>query len=1035
MRLSESAVKRPITVIMFFMAFILMGLIAFSRLDVALLPDVEPPAVTIIVGYPGASASDVESDIITQLEDELSTVSGLDRIESLSKDNLALITCVFDWGQDLNTAATDVRDKLNLARQTLKEYAPGAEEPILFKFSSAMSPIMVFTVTASESYLQLHDIVDTVISDPLKRIPGVGSLSYHGGVSRQINVSLDPKKLEAYQLSPDEISKILAAQNLNVPAGSVKIGQREYHLRIPQKFSTVEEIQQLVVTQMGGSAVRLRDVAEVQAGYEAGNELGWGNGGPGMVVMVQKQPGVNTVRLVQNIKERLSELENRLPPDVRINIVRDDADTILNWLNTLQNTIYMGGLMVVLVCLLFLRRLRTSLILIMSIPISLIMSFPFMFLREFTINLVSLMSLTVAIGMVVDNAIVVLENITRRTDEGFSPKQGAVSGAAEVGLAIGASTLTTLVIFVPLFLIKGVVGIFFGQFGFLLLLTISASFLVAMIFVPMASAHLLKSKDSKPERHGLLSRLHDFGENAFLLLERSYRRILIVALQYRVTFLGGIALVFFSSLAFIPLLGSEFIPRVDSGDIDISARLPSGTRVEHTGSVAEGMLHLFKDEIPETKATAALCGQSNSGILTAQGIEEGNNSLTAWAKLVGKNQRKRSASEVAKAVRELIEIEISDFSEVKVHAISAMQKAFFGQGDELTLEVFGPDLDMNIAAAHAIAERLSHIPGAVDVALSSREHRPELWVELDREKSSFLGITVASFATGLRAMYHGIDATKFRDNGDNVDVRVRLPEEKRSSILEIGDIPIKTAIGSEVHLRSIAQVREEMGPVEIRRKNKERLVEVKCGVYGQTLGEVASDLEEEIDQMQFPPEIHTSWGGEFMEQRKAFQDIGLLLVIGVLLVYMVMAAQFENLLDPFIIMFSLPLAITGVIVALLIRGIPLSLISLLGMVMLVGIVVNNGIILVDFMNRMIRQRGMALHQAILEAGSQRLRPVLMTATTTIFGMLPMAFAHGEGGEAWQPLGTVIIGGLLASTIVTLLIIPIVYSFFYSKRKT
>ena len=994
MKLPEISVRRPVTTVMVFVAITLLGCVAFFKLNLDLLPDIEPPAVSVITPYPGASATDVESEVTKYLEDHLSTTPDLDRLESKSKDNIAIVNCVFNWGTDLDVAVNDIREKIDLAKPDL---ADGAKEPFIFKFSSSMVPVLIMTVTAQESSPDLYRIVDKQIADPLKRVSGVGAVVYIGGQERQINVHFDREAIEAYHLSVQQIRNVLAAENLNLPVGTAKIGRNELQIRVAGRYRDAAEIANTVIGSDGDALVRLRDVATVTDAFEEPQE--WARSGklPAIALLIQKQSGANTVTVIKTIKERLKTLKTEVPADIEIHKIIDNSDHIYSMIYNLTEAAVVGGLLVIVVCFLFLRRFRTSLVVTMAIPLSIIASSIGFFAMGYTINVVSLMSLAISVGMVVDNAIVVLENIVRHVDDGKSPRLAAVEGASEVGMAVAASTLTIVAVFAPLLLVKGLSGILFGQLAFIILVTNLASLFISLTLIPMASSRLLRSRDERK-----LNPVFAWSERLLNKIEAGYSHVLEWGLRHRKIVLSQIIIVFTGSLVLIPLVGTEFFPEVDSGEVEVVLEMQQGTRVEVTAGTTEEMLKAV-NAIPEMEASYALAGQTKKGFLTALGFEEGTNIGRIGGRLVEKEERSRHAKKIASELREQV-MKLPGVEKFSASAVSAIQKAFLGGGRAISIDILGHDIEMTSKFAAKIQRIVETTPGAVDVSVSRKRPRPEVLVRLDRDKAASLGLNVALVADALRTNYYGFDDTKFREAGDDFDIELRLKKDQRETIREIGETPITTLTGQTIKLRNVASVREAFGPVEIDRKNRTRVTKVQAGVQGRVLGDVVRDVREKMASLDLPPGVSIEWGGEVEEQRKAFRDLTLLLILGIALVYMVMAGEFEDFVDPFIIMFSVPFAFVGVIWAFAVTATPLNLMSFIGVIMLMGIVVKNAIVLVDY-TKQLRARGMSLNEAVVTGGKTRLRPVLMTSLTTIFGMLPLALSRGRALKSGMHLAS------------------------------
>jgi len=1020
--LPEFAVKRSVTVLMMFTALVIFGLIALPGVGIDLLPEITPPGISVLVPYPGASASDVESDVIEYLENALSTVNNLEHLVSVAKDNVGVITCQFAWGTNLDVASNDIRDRIELVKTELAEHAPDAREPFLFKFTSAMAPLMFLAVGATESYKQLYQIVDRDVVDPLLRVEGVGAIIPYGGLRRQINVEFDKQRLESFGLPLNQIIQALASENLDLPAGSVKMGQREYHLRVPGRFKSVDEIRDVIVANRGGRPIYLRDVASVEDSFEEPRMYGWSNGKEAVVMLVQKQSGANTVAVARRIRERLRELQKALPPDVTISIPMDSSEIILMSIRNLGRTLIVAALLVMIVTFVFLRRLAPTLVIASVIPLSSVATLVFLYVRGYTINIVSLMSVSVCLGMVVDNAIVVLENITRHIEDGERPNEAAVFGASEVGTAIVASTLTTIVVFAPLLFLTGLTGVVFKQLGAIVAITLGASLFAALTMTPMLGARFIKRE-----------RLPVGNDRWYSGLERRYGELLQSALRHRPAFLSVLGAIFVLTLMMARFVGTELFPEMDTGELSVVVELEESTRVERTGEVAVQLAELYPRLFSEeTRDYYAFVGESEEQIGVALGMAEGPNVAECGASLVPKGKRRRSAKEIAAVIRKEVS-KIPGIQKLDITVGSPIRSVILGGTKPLVVEIQGHNLEQVSAVANRLKAAIAGVPGAVDVTTSEKLPRTEVWVEVDREKAAQLGVSTAAVASTLRANYYGYEATKYRDAGDDFDVYLRLSQPDRATLDEIGDITVASLTGRLVKLSNIAQVKLAQGPIWIDRKDRERLIRVEADTLGRSLGEVRADAEREVRKLEIPAGIEVKFGGQVEEQRKAFAQLRLMLIVGILLVYMVMASQFESFKTPFVIMFSVPFAFTGAIWLLAATRSSINMVALIGLVLLVGVVVNNAIVLVDYTN-ILRHRGLGLNEAIVTAGTRRLRPVLMTALTTIFAMVPLVFNTGEGAEMWQPFGITVIGGLLVSTVVTLVLVPVMYSIISRRIK-
>ena len=1030
MNLPQFSVNRRITVLMIFFTLFIFGAVSFFQLPVDLMPQIEPPSVSVITFYPGAGAEDVETKVTEVIEDAISVVSNLEHLNSISQDNLSVVTALFSWGTDLNEASNDIRDRLDFVKRRLPD---DIEQPRIFKFNTSMFPVMVAGVTAVESYDGLHYLIKEKMADPLKRVPGVGAVAVFGGKERQIQVRIDPNRLAAYEISYNEIIDVLAAENLNLPSGTIKMGHTEYLVRVPGEFEDVSQIKMVVVSQYEGKLVHLQDVAEVADDFKELTVVSRSNGRPGVILLIQKQSGANTVEVVDEVRKRLKEVKQTLPPDVDIVELMDGSIFIRQAIGNLGEAVLFGGLFVILVVFLFLRRLRSSLIVILTIPFSLISAFLFLYIFKYSLNMISLMSLAIALGMVVDDAIVILENITRHVEEGESPSEAAVFGSSEVGLAVMASTLTTVSVFAPMIFATGLVGIMFKQLALVVIVTIMASLFAALTLTPALSAWLLRKENpQKVTKSRWGAKFYVASERTFRGIENLYRRLLSWVLGHKkVTILITLG-IFISSLLLIPLIKTEFIPEEDTGDLQVTLELSPGTRIEHSEEVAKRMEKIFREKIPELELMFSRAGQTEMGFSVVMGLKEGPHIVLAGGKLVEQKKRHRSTAEIAASIRPDLG-RIPGVAKIDIEAGNPITSFLFFGAKPISIEIIGHDMEVANHLAKRIKEIVKNTPGATDVRIERGEDRPELHVVIDREKASKLGLNTGMIAMALRTQVYGREATKFREGGEEYEIFLRTEADKRRNIEDIENLIIPTMAGGMVRLKEVAAIEEGTSPTTINRRDQERIIKVEAGIYKRALGEVTKDIERQLRKLDIPADITVKFGGEVEEQRKSLNTLILLLILGVVLVYMVMASQFESLLDPFVIMFSVPFAFVGVIWAFLITQTTINLISFLGMIILIGVVVKNAIVLVDYTN-ILRSRDLELNEALVVAGGHRLRPVLMTAFTTMLAMLPMALSRYEGSEIWRPFGITVIGGLLVSTLVTLILVPTVYAIFEKGRE-
>ncbi|HPO54414.1 MAG TPA: efflux RND transporter permease subunit [Ignavibacteriaceae bacterium] len=1031
MNLPDVSVRRPVTTIMLFMGIIIIGYVSFSRLPIDLFPEIEPPIISVLTQYPGASAQDVELNVSKKIESSLSSVTNLKKIRSVSVDNISVVTLEFEYGSNLDEASNDIRSALEFSKRNLPD---DAEDPTIFKFSTNIFPILFVAVQAEESYLGLNKIVETEILDPLKRVNGVGTVQAFGGPVRQILVQIDAKKLEAYNITAQQIGQVVQAENLNLPSGAIKMGDMEFNLRVPAEFTNVQEISNLVVSQSGGRLVYLKDVANVVDSLKDRTINVRLNEGLGLQMIIQKQSGANTVQVVADVKAKLAELQKNLPSDVRIEIIQDSSEFIIQSIDNLTEAVLLGGVFVVFVILIFLRQWRATFIIILTIPVSLIGAFIYLYFTGNTINIISLSSLSIAVGMVVDDAIVILENISHHVERGARPREAAVFGSSEVGLAVTASTLTIVAVFFPLVFIGGIAGIIFNQLGFLVTVMILVSLLAALTLIPMLSSKLLVStKDKKPIKNKLIKTLDNSMEKAFNSVDNLYASTLGWALSHKKSVIFIAIGLIIGTVMLFPFIGTEFMPKSDSSQFSVTLELEPGRNLEQTVEYVKEVEQIIKSEFPEVLFMSVRAGVNDMGFSSILFGQNESTNLAGFQIRTSKlAERNRTIFEMADTLRQRL-APIAGIKTFTINTAGGMSFLTGAGGAAVEVDIIGPDLDKSYLVANNLMEHISGISGTRDVRIDIGDPRPEIQITLDRTKLSLNGLNTALVGAALRNNYYGITPTKYRELGDEYDIFISLPPEKKRTLTDIENLPIKTMMGTTVRLKDLGEITQAYSPATIKRKEQERVIAVLADVQGRSLGEITTDIKTYASKLELPPNTTIEYAGQIEQQTDTFRDLLLLLLLSIILVYMVMAAQFESLLDPFIILFSVPFAFTGVIVGLLVSGISFSIISFLGAVLLVGIVVKNAIVLVDYTN-IIRARGLELKEAIIYSGRNRLRPVLMTTFTTLLGLIPLAISSGDGSETWRPLGISTIGGLFFSTLITLILVPVLYSITETRFK-
>ncbi|NLH95046.1 MAG: efflux RND transporter permease subunit [Synergistaceae bacterium] len=1022
MRLPEFSVKKPIFTSMIYAAIVLLGVVTLVSMKVDLLPKIDPPVITVLTTWPGASAIEIEQRVSKKLEDQLGMIEGVSDLYSKSVDNLSVVSAKFKWGTDLDVKVGDVRDAVNFAKRRMPS---DIEEPIIFRMSSGTVPVLEIALTAGASYPGLYHYADSVLVEDLKRVPGVGQVLVYGGLRREIRVAMDLAKLEAYGLAPQAIAAALERENLNAPAGPLKEGRIAFNVRVPGRFRDISEIRGLVVGAWQGRPVHLGDVASVEDTFKELEMNGWVNDKPSVILIVLKNSDANTMEVAKGVKEKLQELKAELPSDIETTILMDTSEYIGNSIRDLSHSLYWGIVLVFLVTWAFLKRFSASLVVCAAIPFSLLITFTVMKLLGYTLNIMTLMALSMAVGMVVDNAIVSTDQIIYHMEKGERRGIASILGASEVGGALLGSTTTTVVVLMPLIFVQGLVGVFFTSLCVVMIVAVAISLFVSISFIPMAG-----SKAFSTETENL--RLHGYTEKFLRKLESGYRDLLSWGLDRPAEIFGIAALFMLLTITGFKFIGTELTPEADTSEISITFRLPEGTRLEATDALVREVVEYARKNVPEQKYVFGWDGQTEEGYGIATGSEEGSNVGTVGLKLVDKAERNRSAFEVAEQIRKWL-AKKPGIQKMTVLVTSPIQAMFLGS-KPVNIEVYGDDLKETVQVAEEIKNRLARIPGAVDVTLSQKPDRPEIQVLIDREKAALLGVSTASIASTLRMYFYGVETGEsFWQGEDDYPIRIRLDSRQRDTMGVLDRLVVPASTGKAVRLSTVARIVQDSGPSEVNRKNRQRYVVVESNVQGRSLGQVTEAAKKEIASMNLPPGTKIAFGGQVQEQGDAFRQLGLLVLLGIILVYMVIAAQYEALLDPFIILFSVPFALTGVVMAFLLTGLYISMQAFLGVIMLVGIVVNNAIVLLDYVG-LLRARGMRLREALLEAGERRLRPILMTMLAAFLGMLPMAVSRGQGAEMWRPLAVSVMGGLALSTLITLILVPTVYQVMETKLR-
>ena len=1033
MAIYKTAINKPITTGLIFVAVIVLGLFSLTRLPIDQMPEMDPPYVTVMTTYAGANASDIETNITKLVENSLNSVDGLKNITSNSRDNISVVTLEFEWGADIDEALNDIRSYVDLLFDNLPD---GVSRPMILKLNSSAMPIMVYGFTAKESYSGLDRILEDNVVNELNRIDGIGNITVSGAPERYVYIDLDPKQLDAYGISLEQVGQAISANNLDLASGTVKMGKEQYQMRVKGEYVESSEIADIAVTTTyTGRQVFVRDLATVRDTIKDLSLDEKINRHDGARIIISKQTGANTVQIAREVKAEMERIQKTLPPDIETTLIRDGSTDIVNAINGLTESIFYALLFVVLVVLVFLGNWRATVIISLTIPISLVTSFIYLLLADSSLNIISLASLTVAIGMVVDDAIVVLENISKHIDRGENPREAAICATNEVWTSVIATTLVLVAVFVPLTMLPGMMGIFMKEMGWIITIVVCVSTTAAITLIPMLSSKMLKERPFffKKEEEEAYNRKkeHSFYNRtvirAFNAIEAAYANLLRWCLRHkRITLL--IALAFFV-VTLLPMfmgkIGMDFMKEQDNGQISITAELQRGTRIEETLKTARQMeddvYRILGDEVIVVSTTA---GSNDDAGFAALFNSTTNNKISMNIRTTKKYDRDITIFQMQEQLRQCF----AEYPELVTYQVNQGGMGMGGQ-NSLSVEIYGYDFDITTNFTQQLKKRVEqNVPGARDTKVSRDEDRAELKITFDKQKLALHGLNGSTVALYVRNRVNGMSAGFLKEDGEEYNIVVRLREEYRSSISDIEQLSIPTPTGKIIKLEELAKVEEYWCPPTIERKNRQRYLTLTVMPYNTSLQELAQSVQHELDQMEIPSDVHVALAGNYKDQQDSTRDMMMLGMLILMLVYIVMASQFESFSKPFIIMFSIPFAISGVVLMMFFTGNNIDMVGLLGLILLIGIVVKNGIVLVDYINLM-RERGIALNEAIALSGQSRLRPVLMTAFTTILGMIPMATSTSEGSEIWTTMGLVVIGGLTVSTFVTLIVVPVLYGVF------
>lgn len=1023
MNISRFSIQRPVLTVMVSLIVIVIGVVSLSRLSIDLMPDITYPTLSITTEYKNASPEEIEELITRPIEEAMSAVPGVEEITSVSAEGTCKVRVTFTWGTDLDSAANDIRDRLDRVIPRLPEEA---ERPRLRKYDLASFPILILGVSSNLDPIQIRRIIDNQVKNRIERIPGVASLDIRGGLDREIHINLNAEKIKALGLPIDQLINRLKEENINLPAGTIEQGPLDVTIRTPGVYNSLDELQNTVVAIREGAPIQLKEIATVKDAWEKVTRIVRINGKLGVRLSVNKQSGKNTVDVATGILKEIEQI-NRDIPHLHIFPVIDTSDYIKRSITNLSTTVLYGGVLAIFILMLFLRNILSTAIIATVIPISVVATFALMYFSGFTLNLMTLGGLALGIGMLVDNAIVVLENIYRLGESGQDPESAAINGSREVMAAVVASTLTTLVVFLPLIFVRGMSGVMFKQLSCVVSFSLGCSLAVALTLVPMLASRvrpsvIVETKDGVvPGR-----KIFQITGRFFIRLENGYKKLLCFALKHRALILGGSFLLLLSSFLLVPLVGVELMPAADESEVRVYAEMAVGTRLDLVNQAFQKIEAIVKQEVPESKNTVCFIGASTR---RATGSNAGEMRIA----LKPVKERTRSSEEIAAALRK----KLIFIPGVKIRT-RAGQGLFLLRvgtaGDEkVQVEVRGYDLEKSDALSRRVGEIIRNVDGITDIKISRESGTPEELIIVDRQKAADMKLTVSKIANMLQTVLSGTSAGNYREAENEYRILVKLEGAEKKDLRDILDLTVTNAEDEQVVLRNVVEVHPRLGPALIERKDQERVVYVTANITGRDMGSILADIRKGLQKVPVPGDFSIFFGGDYEEQQKAFRELLMSFVLAIALVYMVMASLYESLRYPFVVMFSVPLAAIGVILMLFLTNTTFNIQSYIGCIMLGGIAVNNAILLVDHINLLRRRDRLPLKEAIEEGGRRRLRPILMTSMTTILAMTPLALGIGEGSEAQAPMARAVIGGLLSSNLITLVVVPVVYTLFEQKK--
>ena len=1036
MNLARFALRNPVTILMAVLGALILGVISFSKMPVDMFPDITFPSITVATFYPGANPQDMERMVTYSVEKAVSTVNGVKYVSSISRQGASLVTIFFNWGTNLDSAQSDVLQAVNLIHGDLPK---DVQYPIIRKFDvSQMSVIYLTLMGGGLNEGELYDLAYNVVEPEIEHVRNVASARVNGGKIRQIQVHFDRQRLQAFNLSPEAVIQAVQQANLILPSGDIKAGPFDYRLFTETQFSLVKPIENIIVSNERNRPVYIRDIGDVRDDFEDQTNIIRVNGQPAVALSVQKTSGTNTIEVVDGVRKILPKIQKMLPPGVVMLELFDQSTYIRNSIMNLQHEAVMGAFLAVLVILVFLRNIRSTLIVSLSIPISIVCAFVLLYFGNLSLNVFTLGGLALGVGRLVDDAIVVLENIFRHRTAGQSPYEAAIQGAGEVGLAVLASTITTIVVFLPVAFITGIAKLLFTPLALTVAFSLIASYFVSLTVIPVLSAKYLhpEAEEILPSSPSVAARLKWQLRGWFERIDAFYQFVLGWALSHRKTVVLSILIMLLGSLPLYFFIGSEFFPSMDESQFRFIVQLPVGSRLEESTQIAARMEKIVQDTIgSDATAIQVNFGQPTGTVSAIWSQNTGPHMGWIRIRLVPPEERKLSSDALMEKLRPKL---LQTFPGVRIFFSSGgivRMLISFGNENPIDVEILGYDFKIAEKLAAEVGEIVRSVPGAKDVRISREPDYPQQNITIDRERAALLGLSVGQVAKAVQTFINGYDASIFSDpsTGNQYDINVRARDADRASLSDLGQIFVFNPQGRPISLDNIATISPGAGPIQIERKYQQRIIHVTANTFGRDLGSVAADIQSKLDKLPLPPNFKINLGGTVESQQESFIALLGAFILAVILVYMVLASQFKSLIDPFIIMFSVPLGLIGVLWALFLTETNLSVTSFMGVIMMAGIVVSNGILLIDYTNR-LRGRGMSLEEAVILGGRTRLRPILMTTLCTILGLIPMAVGIGEGSESNAPMAIAVIGGLSVSTILTLVFIPTLYSIFETRFK-